>query len=82
MNNNKTMSREEIMEAIQEGDRYAGVLMEEMNDKFDTIMEVYDLLDNKIDRVDTKVDNFQKETSQNFNLLFEELHAIRDKISG
>jgi hypothetical protein len=89
MADSETMSRTEIMRAIHEGDRHAGVLFEEMNGKFDTLIETYDLLDNKIDRVDTNLEEFRRETNYNINLLFEEnrkffgeLRALRAEFKG
>ena len=77
MATSETMSREEIMRAIEDGDCHAGVLFEEMNDKFDTLMETYDVLDNKIDRVDAKLEAFKEEVNFKFDLVFKELRAMR-----
>ena len=65
------------MQAIEDGDRHAGVLFEEMNGKFDALMETYDLLDNKIDRVDAKLEAFKQEVNFKFDLVFQELRAMR-----
>jgi DnaJ-class molecular chaperone len=84
MANEEIMSRAEIMSAIEEGDRHAGVLAEATDDKFKVIMETYDVLDKKIDGVDRKLEDFRGEANMKFSLLFgdnqrffEELRATR-----
>jgi hypothetical protein len=71
MNDNETMSRAEIMRAIEEGDRHAGVLAEATDDKFKIIMETYDVLNKKIDGVDRKLEDFRGEVNMKFDLLFD-----------
>lgn len=79
MSNHEIMSREEIMEAIREGDKYAGILVEEIDDKVDMVLADNDRLDNKIDVVDLKLEDFRRETNANFNLIFEEHQEILRK---
>lgn len=64
------MPNEEIMEAIHEGDRHAGVLFEDVKNKFIIIMVAYDTLNNKIDAVDRKLENFREEATMKFDILF------------
>jgi hypothetical protein len=71
MNDNETMSRAEIMRAIEEGDRHAGVLAEATDDKFKIIMETYDVLNKKIDGVDRKLEDFRGEVNMKLSFLFE-----------
>jgi FtsZ-binding cell division protein ZapB len=81
----ETMSREEIMNAIEEGDRQTGILFEDIESKVEIALEDHARLDLKIDRVDEKLENFRRETTSNFNLVFEELYDMRNhfmKIDG
>lgn len=82
MGNEETLSKEEIIRLIEDGDRYASVKFEELKENFKTIMETYDLLDLKIDRLEVKLDtkiNLLFEDNQRF---FDELRAMRREMSG
>ena len=73
------MSREEIMRVIEDGDKYAGILLEDIEGKIDTVLQDHEGLDKKIDAVDLKLDDFRVETDRNFNLVFEEKRALRQE---
>jgi FtsZ-binding cell division protein ZapB len=55
MGNEEVLSKKETIRLIEEGDRYAGIKFEELKDDFKTIMETYDLLDMKIDRLEIRI---------------------------
>jgi len=63
------MSRAEIMKAIEDGDRYAGILFERIEGKIDLTMEESARLDKKIDAVDAKLEDFREETNWKFEVL-------------
>jgi predicted nucleic acid-binding Zn-ribbon protein len=68
-NNNEVMSREEIMNAIAEGDRGIGVLLEDLEGKVQIGLEDHERLDRKIDGVDFTLEAFRQEANEKFDFL-------------
>jgi uncharacterized protein (DUF3084 family) len=81
MHENETMSRKEIMDVIEEGNRHAGVLLEDIEGHLSIALEDHERMDKKIDAVDAKFEDFRAETNRNFNLVFEEMYAMRKEFS-
>ena len=71
MKNNKKQNN-------KEGD--LGVIMENVDSKLDLLVEGHHTLDKKIDQVDKKVDNLKTEMNYKFEVVFDELHIIRNEL--
>ncbi len=61
-------------------DSQVGALMEHVDGKFDAIAEGISGLDAKIDRVDGKVEELRREMDYKFEVVFDELHIIRNDL--
>lgn len=78
MANEETLSKEEIIRLIEEGDRYAGVKFEEIKGYVNAIMETYDAVNLKVGRVEAKLYEFQRDTSFKFDMLFTGQKELRE----
>jgi len=61
-------------------ERHFGVLLENIDSKLDLVVEGHQVLGRKIDKVDKKVDNLRTEMNYKFEIVFDELHLIRNDI--
>lgn len=57
-----------------------GVVLEDIDSKLDLVLEGHKVLDKKIDGVDKKVDNLKTEMNYKFDVVFDELHIIRNEL--
>lgn len=60
--------------------RQVGVLLESMNKKLDLLVDGQAALSVRIDRLEVKFDELQKEMNYKFETVFEELHLIREAL--
>lgn len=63
---------------------YFGALLENMDSKIDVILEGHQVLDKKIgdldEKFDKKIEDFRKEVNYKFDIVFDELHLIRNDL--
>lgn len=81
------MLQKKIKKELHLEERRFGVILEDIDFKLNLVVEGHQNLDQKIDRVDAKVDNLQKEMDYKFEVVFEkfgeiteELHIIRNDL--
>jgi len=65
---------------LSKNERHFGVILENIDSKLDLTVEGMGVLDKKIDKVDGKVDNLRKEMNYKFEVVFDELHLIRNEL--
>ena len=68
------------MDRLEEDHRRLRVRFEALEDKFDSLVEGYDLLDKKIDRHYQEFTEFRSETNVKFDAVFGELRLIRSEL--
>ena len=61
-------------------ERGMGVLLEQMDGKIDLLVEGHQKLNEKIDRVDGKVDDLKKEMDYKLGVVVDELHRVDKKV--
>lgn len=61
-------------------ERHFGVVLENIDSKLDLVVEGHQVLDKKIDKIDEKVENLKEEMSHKFEIVFDELHLIRNEL--
>lgn len=61
-------------------ERQFGVLLEDIDSKLDLVVEGQGVLDKKIDKVDKKVNDLHEEMNYKFEVVFDELHLIRNEL--
>ena len=61
-------------------ERRTGVVLEDINSKLDLVVEGVVVLDKKIEKVDGKVDDLREEMNYKFDVVFDELHLIRNDL--
>lgn len=59
---------------------YFGALLENMDSKIDVILEGHQVLDKKIEDLSNKMDKRFDEVDYKFNIVFDELHLIRNDL--
>jgi hypothetical protein len=59
---------------------YFGALLENMDSKIDVILEGHQVLDKKIDDLSNNVDKRFNEVDYKFDVVFDELHLIRNDL--
>ena len=57
-----------------------GTLIEHFDSKLDLVVEGHGALDKKIDKVGGKLDDLRKEMDYKFDIVFDELHLIRNEL--
>jgi len=60
--------------------RRFGVVLENIDSKLDLVVEGQQALDKKIDKVDEKVGGLKEEMNYKFEIVFDELHLIRNEL--
>ena len=60
--------------------RRFGVVLENIDSKLDLVVEGHRVLDKKIDKVDEKLEDFRNEVNYKFDVVFDELHLIRNEL--
>ncbi len=61
-------------------ERRFGVILEDIDSKLDLVVEGHKGLDKKIDIVDKKVNDLHEEMNYKFEIVFDELHLIRNEL--
>ena len=61
-------------------ERHFGVVLEDIDSKLDLVVEGHRVFDKKIDKVDEKVDNLKNEMNYKFEIVFDELHLVRNDL--
>lgn len=61
-------------------ERRFGVILENIDSKLDLVVEGQETLDKKIDKADKKVDDLHEEMNYKFEVVFDELHLIRNEL--
>ena len=61
-------------------ERHFGVVLENIDSKLDLVVEGHRVLDKKIDKVDEKLEDFRNEVNYKFDVVFDELHLIRNEL--
>lgn len=61
-------------------DRYLGVILEDVNKKFDLIIEGQQVTQKQIDFLEKRFEDFQKETRDNFTAVFKYLSHLDETI--
>ncbi|MEK7146815.1 MAG: hypothetical protein AAB772_01005 [Patescibacteria group bacterium] len=70
------MPQKKIKKELSSAERGFGVILEDIDSKLDLVVEGHQVLDKKIDGVDAKVDNLQKEMNYKFDVVFEKFGEI------
>ena len=60
--------------------RDVGIVLESIDSKLDLVVEGHIALDVKIDKVDKKLEDFRSEVNYKFDVVFDELHLIRNEL--
>lgn len=60
--------------------RYFGALLENMDSKIDILVEGHRVLDGKIDKHYFEFQDFRNEVNYKFDVVFDELHLIRNEL--
>jgi hypothetical protein len=74
------MSKKNLSKNKKNAERGLGVLLEHMDSKLDIVVEAHTALDRKIDSNHVEFREFQKEVSYKFEMVFDELHLIRNDL--
>ena len=74
------MNKKKIKRNSSPEERTFGVILESMDSKLDAVLEGHHVLDKKIDKVDKKVDDLKTEMNYKFDIVFDELHIIRNEL--
>ena len=61
---NKKIPYKRAEKVVAERDPYVGVVLEDVRDKFKTVIEGYDLVQKRIDRLDNRVGKLEVSISQ------------------
>ncbi|PIY96465.1 hypothetical protein COY65_00650 [Candidatus Jorgensenbacteria bacterium CG_4_10_14_0_8_um_filter_39_13] len=61
-------------------ERHFGVILEDIDSKLDLVVEGVGTLDGKIDRHYGEFQEFRKDVDYKFELVFDELHLIRNEL--
>jgi hypothetical protein len=61
-------------------EHYVGALLENMDSKIDVLVDGHRVLDGKIDKHYYEFQDFRKEVNYKFDIVFEELHLIRNEL--
>ncbi len=61
-------------------DHYTGALLESMDSKIDGLIDAHKFSDEKIDRLEKKVDGGFEKVDRKFEIVFDELHLIRNEL--
>lgn len=61
-------------------ERHFGVVLEDIDSKLDLVVEGVGILDKKINRHYGEFQEFRKEIDYKFELVFDELHLIRNEL--
>ena len=75
-NEKEEISVEEAARKLVKRDRYLGVLWERIDGKLSIVIEGNDALEQKIDKVDAKLETFKAEANEKFGMLFGEVKRI------
>ena len=75
----KLIKKKKKKEFIQV-ERHFGVVLEDIDSKLDLVVEGHRVFDKKIDKVDEKVDNLKNEMNYKFEIVFDELHLVRNDL--
>ena len=65
---------------LSPSERRFGVILEDIDSKLDLVVEGHKGLDKKIDIVDKKVNDLHEEMNYKFEIVFDELHLIRNEL--
>lgn len=79
MKKEKLKNKKEKKE-LSQTERHFGVILEDIDSKLDLVVEGHRTLDKKIDKVDGKVDDLRQEMNYKFEIVFDELHLIRNEL--
>lgn len=69
-----------ILEGHQVLDKKIGDLDEKLSKKIGDLDEKFESLNEKVDGLDEKVEDFRKEVNYKFDIVFDELHLIRNDL--
>lgn len=61
-------------------ERHSGVVLVDIDAKLDLVLEGHTALDSKIDRNHEEFREFRKEVNYKFEVVFDELHLIRNEL--
>ena len=59
-----------------------GVILEDIQDKFETVIEGHTAIDKKIDNIGGELHEFKKETNEKFGVVFEFMDETRANFKG
>lgn len=75
----KEVLRLEIVEIVDESMRYHGIILEQINDKFQMILEVFEVLRADIKRVDDKLEAFREGFNFRLDILEKRVAGLEAK---
>ncbi|MCL5071661.1 MAG: hypothetical protein M1308_12325 [Actinobacteria bacterium] len=74
------VKKKSIKKQLFSSERHFGVVLEDIDSKLDLVVEGHKALDIKIDENHEEFREFRKEVNYKFELVFDELHLIRNEL--